>query len=217
MASIEIPRQAGAILLPDTVTFPHGALPLYIYEPRYKKMLEDAINSSSMICVANLHSPETSNPADCTADIGIIGLIRVSKKQDDGCSNLILHSVSRVEFLSWEKPPFTDPDSDNPSYPKVNIRPIPNIAEPLTEATEITMASLRDAASRMIAGLPKEVVSKINLTFDKVNEDLAILTDVLAHQFVNDTNVRQSLLEELNPTKRAETLIRYLRLHKINM
>ncbi len=206
MASIEIPEQAGAILLPNAVTFPHGTLPLHIFEPRYRKMLEDAFEADFMICVANLQAEETPDPSACTSKVGIIGLIRVSKEQEDGRSNLILHSVSRVEFLSWET------DS---TYPRANIKPIANITEPASDSTELLIASLRDATSRVLAQCPDELVSQINDTLDRVSEDLAILTDVIAQQFVSDNYVRQSLLEDNNPTQRAETLIRHLRIQKI--
>jgi Lon protease-like protein len=208
MASIQIPKQVGVILLPNAVTFPHGILPLHIFEPRYRKMLADASESDSMICVANLQSEETADPSACTSKVGFIGLIRVSEKQDDGRSNLILHSISRVEFLSWESDPAC-------IYPRANIKPITNIIEPITDSTELVAESLRDAASRFLTQFTDEVIAQTNETLDRVNEDLAMLTDVVAQQFVIDEHVRQSLLEENNPTKRAETLIRHLRIQKI--
>ncbi len=208
MTSIGIPEQAGAILLPNAVTFPHGALPLHIFEPRYRKMLEDAFESDFMICVANLQSEETPDPSACTSKVGIIGLIRVSEKQQDGRSNLILHAITRVEFLSWES------DSTYP-YPRANIKPITSIVQPVSDSTELIIASLRDATSRFLAQFTDEVITQTNKTLDRVNEDLATLTDVVAQQFVIDEQVRQSLLEENHPTNRAEALIRHLRIQKI--
>lgn len=206
MTSITIPNQAGVMLLTDAVTFPHGILPLHIFEPRYRKMLDDALKTNSMICVANLHSEEIDNLSACTLKVGFIGLIRVSEQLEDGRSNLILHAVSRVEFLSWE--------SGN-DYPTALIKPISNITEPLTDATELLIASLRDAVSRFIAPCTKEMISGVNSMLDRVKDDLAILTDVVAQQFVIDTSIRQSLLAESNPSVRAETLIRHLRIQKI--
>jgi len=208
MKSINIPEHAGVILLSNAVTFPHGALPLHIFEPRYRKMLEDAFASDSMICVANLQAEETSDPSECVAKIGFVGLIRASEKQEDGRTNLILHSVIRVEFLSWET------DSAYP-YPRAHIRPYVDIVEPVTDATQMIIKSLRDAASRFIAQFSDEVISKTNSLLDRVNEDLGMLSDVIAQQFVIDDEVRQTLLEENSPSKRAEALIRYLRIQKI--
>jgi Lon protease-like protein len=204
MKSITIPKQAGVILLTNAVTFPHGVLPLHIFEPRYRKMLEDAFESNSMICVANLQAKETSDPSECTCKVGFIGLIRISEQQKDGRSNLILHSISRVEFLSWESDPAY-------LYPRANIKPIKSIIEPITDSTELVIESLRDATSRFLAQFTDEVISQTNDTLDRVNEDLAMLTDVVAQQFIVDEKVRQSLLEEDGPNKRAETLIRHLR------
>ena len=208
MKSIDIPEHTGVILLSNAVTFPHGALPLHIFEPRYRKMLEDAFASDSMICVANLQSEETSDPSECVSKIGFIGLIRSSEKQEDGRSNLILHSVTRVEFLSWET------DSAYP-YPRANIKPISDVVEPITDSTELVIKSLRDAASRFISQFNDEVISQTNNILDRVNEDLGILSDIIAQQFVIDDKVRQTLLEETTPSKRAEALIRFLRIQKI--
>jgi uncharacterized protein len=207
MNSITIPDHSGVMLLTNAVTFPHGILPLHIFEPRYRKMLEDALKTNSMICIANLHSEELADLANCTAKIGFIGLIRVSEQLEDGRSNLILHAVSRVEFLSWE--------SGN-DYPTAVIQPISNISPPLTDATELLIASLRDAVSRYIAPCTREIISRVNTTLDRVKNDLAILTDVVAQQFVIHSSLRQQLLEEGNPITRAETLIRYLRTQKIS-
>lgn len=210
MSNMRIPQQSGVILLPDAVTFPHGALPLHIFEPRYQKMIADAIESEAMICVANLQSEETSDPAKCTSNIGTIGLIRASKKQADGCSNLLLHSLSRVEFLSWEK-------KSNCPYPKALIKPIQSIIEPTNDVTELIIASLRDALTRVINPLPKEAIQHINDMLDNINDDISTLTDVIAQQFVSNSGIRQSLLEESHPNKRAETLIRHLRLQKLKI
>lgn len=208
MTSINIPEYAGVILLNNSVTFPHGALPLHIFEPRYQKMLEDAFESGSMICVANLHAEETSDPSECVSKIGFIGMIRAVDKQEDGRSNLILHSVIRVEFLSWQT------ESSYP-YPRAHIKPVSDIVEPITESTELIIESLRDAASRFITQFDEEVISRTNNILDRVNEDLGILSDVIAQQFVVDDKVRQNLLEETSPSKRAEILIRHLRIQKI--
>jgi Lon protease-like protein len=37
--------------LPGAVLFPHALLPLYIFEPRYRKMLEHALQRHRMFCV----------------------------------------------------------------------------------------------------------------------------------------------------------------------
>ena len=205
MSSLKLPNQAGVILLPNSVTFPHGVLPLHIFEPRYRDMIEDAMSDNRMMCVANLRKKESVDVASCTSKIGYIGLIRASSKQDDGCSNLILHCLLRVEFSSWE---------GDSVYPKANIKPLINMNKKPTAASELTMSSLRDAMTRHLVKSPKLLVTKTNEILDRFDKDLDTLTDVVAQQFIDKPSLRQSLLEDLDPMSRAETLIRYLRMRK---
>ena len=101
MNGIQIPEFCGTILLPDTVLFPHGALPLHIFEERYRIMLEEALESHCMICVGTLLKEETDDLTSCVHPIGTVGLIRTSREMEDGRSNLVLHGISRVRFSAW--------------------------------------------------------------------------------------------------------------------
>ena len=208
MTSIEIPEWSGAILIPGLTAFPHGMLPLHIFEPRYRKMLIDAMAADQMICVGNLYSDEVADLSKCVRKVGTIGLLHAVEKRDNGCSDLILHSVSRVEFLSWDL---------TSEYPRANISPITSIVAPISDSTELLIESLRDAVTRILVQLPEDVAPEIDHALDRVNEDLAVLTDVVAQQFVSDSKVRQNLLAELDANLRAEILIRHLRLQKVTI
>ncbi|MFL6597797.1 MAG: LON peptidase substrate-binding domain-containing protein, partial [Chthoniobacterales bacterium] len=47
-SSITLPKQLPVMPLPGAVLFPHALLPLYIFEPRYRKMLEHALQRHRM-------------------------------------------------------------------------------------------------------------------------------------------------------------------------
>ena len=49
-----IPDQLGVFPLPHTVLFPRTLLPLHIFEPRYRALLEDALRDSRRIVMAVL-------------------------------------------------------------------------------------------------------------------------------------------------------------------
>ena len=115
MNSLEIPETCGVILLPDTVLFPHGGMPLHIFEPRYQDMINDAIEGNCMFCVGNLLGDDSADPDRCAAPVGTIGLIRASRESENGTSNLLLHGVFRVYFEEW---------LDGKTYPYAKIRPI---------------------------------------------------------------------------------------------
>ena len=81
--------------LPHTTLFPQAFLPLQIFEPRYRRMLDDALGGHRMFAVA-LRRPDRSR--ETPASVAGLGLIRAAVEQSDGTSNLILQGVARVEL-----------------------------------------------------------------------------------------------------------------------
>ena len=53
-ASAILPEQIPVMPLPGALLFPHALLPLYIFEPRYRDMLEHALSHHRMFSVALL-------------------------------------------------------------------------------------------------------------------------------------------------------------------
>jgi ATP-dependent Lon protease len=81
--------------LPSATLFPQALLPLYIFEPRYRKMLADSLRSHRMFTVA-MQKPGQQREAPCP--VAGLGLIRVSVDHPDGTSHLILQGLARVEL-----------------------------------------------------------------------------------------------------------------------
>lgn len=81
--------------LPNVTLFPQALLPLYIFEPRYRRMLADALHSDRMFSVA-MRRPGSSR--ETPLSVAGLGLIRVSVGHEDGTSHLILQGLTRVEL-----------------------------------------------------------------------------------------------------------------------
>jgi ATP-dependent Lon protease len=81
--------------LPNATLFPQALLPLYIFEPRYRQMLADALHSHRMFSVA-MQKPGSKRESPLT--VAGLGLIRVSVGHRDGTSHLILQGLARVEL-----------------------------------------------------------------------------------------------------------------------
>ncbi len=81
--------------LPNATLFPQALLPLYIFEPRYRQMLADALHSNRMFSVA-MQRPGTGR--ESPSPVAGLGLIRVSVGHRDGTSHLILQGLARVEL-----------------------------------------------------------------------------------------------------------------------
>ena len=92
---MKIPREVPIMTLPNATLFPQALLPLYIFEPRYRQMLADALHSNRMFSVA-MQRPGTTR--ESPAPIAGLGLIRVSVGHRDGTSHLILQGLARVEL-----------------------------------------------------------------------------------------------------------------------
>jgi ATP-dependent Lon protease len=84
------------MILPNATLFPQAMLPLYIFEPRYRKMLADMLKSDRMFSVA-MQKPGKQREAPC--QVAGLGLIRVSVGHQDGTSHLILQGLMRVEII----------------------------------------------------------------------------------------------------------------------
>jgi len=92
---MKIPREVPVMTLPNATLFPQALLPLYIFEPRYRQMLVDALHSNRMFSVA-MQKPGTGR--ETPSPVAGLGLIRVSVGHRDGTSHLILQGLARVEL-----------------------------------------------------------------------------------------------------------------------
>jgi Lon protease-like protein len=92
---MDIPSATGVIILQGVTLYPQGILPLYIFEPRYRRMLKDSLDTHRLFVVA----PNRINTAlEKPAPVAGVGLIRSAIEADDGTSNIVLHGFKRVRL-----------------------------------------------------------------------------------------------------------------------
>lgn len=196
---IQLPEQCGVMLLPDCTLFPHGGLPLLIFEPRYREMLAEALAGDCLFAVARLTGEESADPARCSAPVGTIGLIRASREQADGTSQLLLHGIIRVHFREWLR---------DRSFPQARIEPVP-VERPPAGQAEAMALHLRDAVEEASRGYPEEVRSGLDALMHRT-EDPAILADIVSQHFLRDPDERQRMLEIESLAERVSLLCRFL-------
>ncbi len=186
--------------LPGTVLFPHALLPLYIFEPRYRKMLEYALQKQRMFCVTLIKPscPDWHAPEDFF-HFATAGLIRACVERSDGASNLILQGLQRVRFTSFEQ--------EKP-FPIVNIE-VAESRDPTTVETEALGAKVIELYGSLKHDR-RQLPAKLDRYLSEL-QDLEMLADLMASTFVNDPLRRQRLLEENSLNQRLRFLIRYLR------
>lgn len=86
--------------LPHVVLFPHATLPLHIFEPRYRKMVEDALIGEQLIAMGLLQPGWQLSTVPPVHRIMGIGKITNPEKLSDGRYNLELCGLARVKLVS---------------------------------------------------------------------------------------------------------------------
>src|SRR5882672_12628595 len=92
---MNLPRELPVMTLPEATLFPQALLPLFIFEPRYRKMLADSLDTHRMFSVA-MQRPDRKR--ETPLPVAGLGLIRVAVGHRDGTSHLILQGLARVEL-----------------------------------------------------------------------------------------------------------------------
>lgn len=199
-SAVTLPEQLPVMPLPGAVLFPHALLPLYIFEPRYREMLNYALKHHRMFCVT-LVKPSCPD-WHATEDFfhrATAGLIRACVERSDGTSNLILQGLQRVRFTSFEQ--------EKP-FPVAKIDPVKS-RDPTTVETEALGAKVVELYGSLKHNR-RQLPAKLDQYLSELR-DLEMLADLMGSTFVNDPLRRQHLLEERSLNQRLRFLIRYLR------
>jgi len=86
------PAEIGVMVLPNVILFPQAFLPLYVFEPRYRSMLERALETHRLFCVAMQRPGRRGSPTNVAG----LGVIRAARRHPDGTAHMILQGLVRV-------------------------------------------------------------------------------------------------------------------------
>lgn len=216
---MELPEQVPVMTLPSATLFPQALLPLYIFEPRYRKMLADTLKSHRMFSVA-MQDPAKTRERPCT--IAGLGLIRVSVDHADGTSHLILQGLTRIELVETVQ---TRP------YRIEAIRPLPTPPADNVVIDALMAKVLELVKQRMEVGPPpfpfpgidsgtkSTKKSKSKASADSIQELVQYLEQLPAPDHVADLvscavltspMARQNILSTLPLEERLKNLIHFL-------
>jgi len=200
-ASVTLPQQVPVMPLPGALLFPHALLPLYIFEPRYRQMLQYALAHHRMFCVALIkpHCAEWQSAGDFFHIAGV-GLIRACVERSDGTSNLILQGLERVLFTDFEQ---------EAPFPIATIDSLESDSVSSVE-TEALATKVLELYSNLKGHGQRQLPPKIDRYLSDLS-DLEMLGDLVASTFVSDPLRRQRILEELSVNQRLRLVIQYLR------
>ncbi|MCX6943793.1 MAG: LON peptidase substrate-binding domain-containing protein [Verrucomicrobiota bacterium] len=199
---IILPDEVPVMTLPNVALFPQALLPLRIFEPRYRQMVQDVLAGNRLFAVSGLN-PKLANDGDQFEPphhVASIGIVRACQKNENGTSNLLLQGLCRVEFLAI---------LDDQPYRRVRIRAL--ASEPVTDAAE--NLRLQRELTRLI-GLKQKFgapVSAEMAEFLRTVEDPEVFIDLAAFSLCENSALKQKLLETLNVGRRLELFAQQLR------
>ena len=211
---MKLPQEVPVMTLPHATLFPQALLPLYIFEPRYRRMLVDSLNSSRMFSVA---MQQPGKRRGTPSPVAGLGLIRVSVGHDDGTSHLILQGLARVELAETVcyKPyrvqrirPLASPPCNDVAVDAL----LAKVRELLEEWVELDLPlpfPFSQGAKAEAAGQaefsPKEVLNYL----DKLTDPEQV-ADLVSCAVLAGPVERQTILETVNLETRLKHLIHFL-------
>ncbi|MGD0539067.1 MAG: LON peptidase substrate-binding domain-containing protein [Verrucomicrobiota bacterium] len=204
---MRLPSEVPVMTLPNVILFPQVMQPLHIFEPRYRRMLADALASHRMFAIAMSQRGHRRNLA---ARVAGLGLIRASVEGRDGTSNLILQGIARVELgeVVRRRP-----------YNLHRMRPLPPTGRGSLEAAALAAKVMELVGERLELGFePSPAVSgalgepaAVQALREVLKhlahlEDPEQLADLVSATLLPDARERQVILE----TRRLEERLRFL-------
>ena len=185
--------------LPTTVFYPNTSLPLHIFEPRYRNMVEDALNGKGEIGMVLL-KPGSESDYQGTPEImttGCVGKIEHHSKLPEGKYNILLSGLYRFRILN---------EIGGKIYRQAEVEFLKEINDQdLTTKTSPIKEQLIRVMQLYVKNLPDKTNVEHILDLENCSK-LAEFVDKLTHQFDLPPNKMQEFLEQQDVQKRANSL-----------
>ena len=186
----------GIFPLPGLVLFPRTILPLHIFEPRYVRLIRDALDADARIGAANLKTGWEDDYFGAPPIHRVFTIARIlhHDELEDDRYNIIIEGVQRAEFVEEMEPT---------GYRRIRANPLVELMGPeeRAELTELRQEMLGLAEE---LGREESEFAKVLANLENVHRHPGIIADFLASLLVKDAYERQSFLAERRVLRRVE-------------
>jgi Lon protease-like protein len=189
---------AGAIL------FPRAQLPLHIFEPRYREMVRDAVDSGGHIAVVQ---PQLVEPRPgeepLVYPVGCVGELVGLEELQDGRFNIVLNGSNRFRIIAEVdlETPYRNADLDVAAFDDSEPPPLP-----MTERAEVEREARRLGDALGLA-VDWSAVSRL---------DDEMLVNAIAQVAPFDVSAKQALLEAETLGSRADLLVQLMQFLRLS-
>ncbi len=185
--------------LSGAILFPRGQLPLHIFEPRYREMVQDSIEGAGQIGMIQPLNFDDDNPP--LYKVGCVGDVVGVEELEDGCFNIVLLGTNRFRLLREVEvdAAYRCAEVDIEAFDDGDPPPLP-----LLQRAEVE----RDAQRLGDAlGLAVDWAAVGRL-------DDEMLVNAIAQVAPFDIGAKQALLEQPTLTGRADLLVQLMQFHR---
>ena len=201
-----LPATIPIFPLPNVVLFPNVFLPLHIFEPRYRQMVDDALNGDRIIGMVLLRPgwERDYEGRPPVYPIGCAGVVTHADRLSDGRFNIVLRGVERFRVIE---------EDSSRSYRRAIIEPLGERG--LRTEDQVELRSCRTKLESMLApmaersGIGATGGSRVEPKMPAAMSD-EDLVNALAQYLDLEPLEKQALLEQPCLRTRAESLVELL-------
>ena len=187
-------RELPVFPLPQAVLFPGALMPLHVFEPRYRQMTKDVLDTHGVMAIAHIleGSPPDADGHPAIAVVAGVGVIVESQQLPDGRYNILLEGRARVHLTEL---PFVPP------YRRARGELLEDRHVEVSTVDHTSLVAIANAFTSFVQARDPNFHFTLppSLPAGKI-------ADLCAHHLILDAKERQKILENLDPAARVRTV-----------
>jgi Lon protease-like protein len=201
--------------LSGVTLLPHAVAALFIFEARYRQMVEDVLDTTGQIAMAAYDEAAAGSESKVSLPIRSVvclGQIVQHERHEDGTYHILLQGICRAR-IAEELLPEDDPQSGK-LYRRAILEPLHDEDEGMEMLDSRREEITELLESERLAGLPavQQVRKQLSMGYEVL--PTPVLMDIVALSLltvVDEHELRNKLLEEPNAGRRADLMIAELK------
>ena len=199
----KFPSDLPILPLRNNVLFPGVVIPITVGRDKSIKLIQDANRGNKIIGVVSQKNQEEESPEFSDLhSVGTVAQILRLLKMPDGSSTVIIQGKRRFEIVH---PTQTEP------YMRAEVRMLQDVHfDKESKELEVMFKTIKDLALQIIKESPN-IPSEASFAIGNIDSP-TFLVNFISSNMNADVATKQSMLEELDLTKRVEKVLEHLTL-----